>query len=226
METKTHFKNSNGKTISAILSNPISDKIVPIIILCHGLNSGKDSATNVALDKILSKHQIATFRFDFFAHGESEGKLEDRNVEEFVDDILNAIKFLKAKGYSKIGIYGASFGGVASVIAVSRNSDLKIMALKAAGMGQTSRKMPNYQSDFNNKSWIKAGTKVTIPTLFVHGVLDTDVEIQLGKELAKSIKSSRFEIFDEADHRFSRKEDFERCVNIISDFFISNINKV
>ena len=225
METKISFKNSHEKKLSAILSTPAPDKILPVIILCHGLDTGKDATTNVKLADIFLKNNIASFRLDFFAHGESEGKIEDRNVEEFVDDILCAIKFLKAKGYKKFGIYGGSFGGVASVIAASRNPDIKIMALKAAGMGQ-SRKMPNYKKDFDSKSWIKAGLKVKIPTLIVHGSVDEEIEVSLAKELAKSIKSSKLEIFKDADHRFSKKEDFDRCVDILSEFIISNIEKI
>lgn len=224
METAIFFKNSHGNRLSAILSDPTSNKDVPIVIMCHGLNSRKESLTNLALEKIFSKNSIASFRFDFFAHGESEGKAEDRSVEEFVDDILRAIGYLKGQGYGKIGLYGASFGGMASAIAASRSPDVKVMALKAPGMGQTSRKMPNYKKDFDTKSWIKAGAKVTIPTLIVHGTADEDVEAELGRELAKSIKTSRIELFEGADHRFTKKEDSERMVKDISEFIIDHLN--
>jgi hypothetical protein len=217
------FENSKGNKLSGTLSNPTNNVNCPVIILCHGLNSGKNSTSNLELEKIFSKHGIASFRFDFFAHGESEGKFEDRTLEEFVDDVLKAIEYLKNQNYKKIGIYGASFGGVAAVVAASRNSDLKVMALKAVGMGHTSRKMSNYKNDFDTKTWIKAGEYVKIPTIIVHGSADEDVEIQLAKELAKSIKTSKLEIFDGADHRFSKKEDFERMIKDISEFIIKNI---
>ncbi|MDO8657041.1 MAG: prolyl oligopeptidase family serine peptidase, partial [Nanoarchaeota archaeon] len=161
--------------------------------------------------------------FDFFAHGESEGNIKDRSVSKFVDGILKAIEYVKKLGYKKIGICGTSFGGLSAVIAASKNSDLKVMALKAPGMGQSSRKLPNYKSDFETKSWIKAGESVKIPTLIVHGSEDKDVEIQFGKELSKSIKSSKLVVFEGADHRFSEKEDCEKSIKDISNFIIKNI---
>ena len=152
-------------------------------------------------------------------------KLDNRTIEEFVDDILSTIKYLKAKGYKRIGLYGVSFYGVVSVIAASRNSDLKVMALKTPGMGHTARKMPNYKKDFDLRSWITAGQKINIPTLIVHGTLDEKVELQFGKDLAKSINSCKLEMIEGADHRFTKKRDFDRCIKAISEFIISHINK-
>ncbi|GAH38486.1 unnamed protein product, partial [marine sediment metagenome] len=86
------------------------------MILCHGFSTCKDSYTYVRLEEILNGKGISTFRFDFFAHGESEGEFEDITISEAVDDILNAIRFLKESGYLKIGLVGSSFGGIASVI--------------------------------------------------------------------------------------------------------------
>lgn len=220
MEEKLYFLDSKGNKVSAIFSRPKNCKDIPVIILCHGLNSGKDSNTNIELEKIFLKNNIASFRFDFFAHGESEGKIEDRSVTRFVDDVLKAIDYLKSKGYKNMGICGASFGGIASVIAASKTSDIKVMALKAAGMGQTSRKMLNYKKDFDSKSWIKAGTKIKIPALIIHGTADEDVEVELGKELAKSIKNSKIILFKDANHRFTKKEDFEKMIKDISEFII------
>jgi len=220
MEERVVFENSKGNKLSAILSNPTEETNCPMVILCHGLNSNKDSVTNVRLNEVLLKHGIASFRFDFFAHGESEGKIEERSAEEFTDDVLKAIDYLKGRGYNNFGIHGTSFGGVAAVMAASRSSDLKVMVLKCTGIG-TSGTMPNYKKDFENKTWIKAGEKITIPTLVIHGDEDKDVELQSGKELAESIKTSRLEILEGADHKFSN--DYDKPLNLASEFIINNL---
>lgn len=219
MESKVTFTNSNGVRLSGVLSVPKIEK-PPIVILCHGLNSGKDSKTNLVLNEILKENGIASFRFDFFSHGESKGNPKDRSVNEFVDDILNAVAYLKSKGYNKIGIVGGSFGAVAAVIAASKSTNLNFIALKSPGMGKTSRNMLNYKNDFDAKSWINAGQKITIPTLIVHGSADQDVEVELGKRLAKSIGTSKIEIVEGADHQYTRKEDFDKAIKLISDFVI------
>jgi len=223
MDEKIYFNNNNGDKLSAILSVPEDNSTKSIAILCHGLNSGKDSKTYSALNNILLNNNIATFRFDFYAHGESEGKIEDRSLEEFVEDVLKAIEYVKDKGYNNIGICGTSFGGVASVVAASKNNNIKTLVLKSTGMGQTSRKMSNYIKHFESKSWIKAGEKINIPTLILHGTHDTDVEIELAEELHKAIKTSKLNIYNEADHRFTKQEDFDKSIKEISEFIIKNI---
>jgi pimeloyl-ACP methyl ester carboxylesterase len=73
-----------------------------------------------------------------------------------------------------IGILLASMFAMSSM---AKHSELT--ALKAAGMGPTSRKMPNYKKEFDARSWIRAGEKVGIPTLIIHGTADEDVEVGL-----------------------------------------------
>lgn len=225
METKVLFKDSKGNKLSGILSTPVSNADIPIVILCHGLNSSKDSKTNIELGNILEKRGIASFRFDFFGHQESEGKPENRTVDAFVDDILSAVSYLKDKGYKEMGIVGASFGGLSAVIAASKTNDLKFMALKSPGMGKTSRKMPNYKEDFDAKTWFAAGKEIKIPTLIVHGSADEDVELEFAKSLAECIKNSKLEIISGADHQYTKKEDFERMIKLISGFVIENVSK-
>jgi dienelactone hydrolase len=220
MEAEVTFGNSRGRKRSALLSNP-SEDLVPIVILCHGREIGIVSKANTALVDIFSQHNIATLRFDILIQTEGVVKLDDRPIEEFVDDILSTIRYLKDGGYTKIGLYGASFYGVVSVLAASRSHDLNVMALKTPGMGQSARKIPQYKIDFDTKSWIKAGQKIKIPTLIVHGTADEKVELQFGKELARSIDSCRLEIIEGGDHGFTKKEDFDTCIDAIAKFIIS-----
>ena len=102
MKKKIFFKNSKGSKLCGILSNPTSQKEKSIIILCHGFSTSKEGRTYVRLEQILNGSGISTFRFDFFGHGESEGKFEEITTSEAVDDIQNAIRFLKESDYKKI----------------------------------------------------------------------------------------------------------------------------
>jgi dipeptidyl aminopeptidase/acylaminoacyl peptidase len=113
-------------------------------------------------------------------------------------------------------------GGVASVVAASKRNDVKVLVLKSTGMSQ-SRNMPNYAEHFKKKSWIEAGKKINIPTLILHGKKDEMVEIELGEALHNAIKNSKMIILDEADHRFSRKEDFDKSIREISEFIVKHI---
>jgi alpha/beta superfamily hydrolase len=66
MERKIFFENSKGNKLCGILSS--SNKNKPIIILCHGLSSSKNTRTNKGLEKVFNKKGISTFRFDFWIY--------------------------------------------------------------------------------------------------------------------------------------------------------------
>lgn len=210
MQKKLFFKNSRGKRLCGVLSNPTYRREKPVIILCHGLKSSKESQTYLRLEKILNKAEISTFRFDFYGHGESDGKFDELNpseaANEEVDDVQNAIKFLKETGYEKIGLMGSSFGGMASIMAASASNDVFLLALKSP--------VSEYLGN--------AAKKIKIPTLIVHGSDDEVVPVEQSKKTAGLIKNCRLEIIRKADHRYSEPEDFEKMIFLISRFIIKN----
>jgi hypothetical protein len=131
MDEKLYFQNSKGNKLCGILCNSTRNTCLPVIILVHGFSSNKNTTNFVKLKDILDQKNIATFRFDVFGHGESEGKFEDITITEAVDDILQAIKYLQSKGYIKIGLVGSSFGGISSIMATAKTNDLFLLALKS-----------------------------------------------------------------------------------------------
>ncbi|MFH1637243.1 MAG: alpha/beta fold hydrolase [Candidatus Woesearchaeota archaeon] len=239
MQEKVFFENSNGIKLCGILSNNGN----PVIILCHGFSTSKESRTYVKLEAMLNDKGFSTFRFDFFGHGESGGKFEDITISEAVDDVLNAIKFLKRKGYARIGLMGSSFGGMASLLAASRTNELFVLALKCpvsdylgklvvqGGVGQwkekgycyyesgDGRKLKlNYSflEDAEKVSGYEAAKKIRIPTLIVHGDKDETVPVDQSKKTASIIENCRLEVIEGEDHHFSK--DNETVLKLISEF--------
>lgn len=231
------------------MSNPTNNKEKPIVVLCHGLSSSKDSRTYVSLQEILNNHKISTFRFDFFGHGESEGEFENVTISEAADDILNAIKFLKQLGYTKIGLMGSSFGGMASILVASRIKDLFVLALKSPVsdylgklIAQRSKQEIEmwrrrgfiYYSSNGRKlkllffedaekiNGYEAAKKIKTPTLIVHGNEDETVPIEQSKKTASLIKNSKLEIIKGANHRYSDSQHFEKMLSLISTFIKKN----
>lgn len=251
MKEKVYFKNQKGINLCGILSNPTSKKERPIIILCHGFSTSKNSHTYVRLQEILNNHGISTFRFDFFGHGESGGSFEEITISEAVDNILSAIKFLKELGYSEIGLVGGSFGGIASIMAASRMNDLLILALKSpisnyeematkpeenleewkkkgykyyiSGDGKEFKLNYTFFEDSKNNNGYEAARKIKIPTLIVHGDKDESIPIEQSKKTASLIKNCKLEIIKGADHRYSSPEHFEKMLNFISKFIIESL---
>ncbi len=129
MEERFSFLDPQGHRVAAILTIPDggTDKIA---ILCHGFLSSKTSSTNNALTRILIDHGIATFRFDFFGQGESEGPFERITVSLAVEQAQRAVDLMRERGYRHSGLMGSSFGGLVATLTASQRTDLACLALK------------------------------------------------------------------------------------------------
>ena len=195
MSEKLYFENSKGDKLVGVLSNPSDDLSVPIIILCHGHSSSKDSKTFTSIEERLNNSGIASFRFDFYGHGESEGYFGDCTISEAACDILNAIDFLKEKGFRP---YFKSDG-----------TELKLNY--------------GFYEDFENNNGYEAAEKIKIPTIIVHGDSDETVSIEQSKKTASIIGNCKLEIIEGANHRFTEGNHFDRSIKLLSDFIIDTL---
>ena len=129
MESAFSFLDTSGRRVASILTTPDGDTD-KIAVLCHGFLSGKNSSTNKTLTRLLTDRGIATFRFDFFGHGESDGPFEQITNTLAVDQARAAIDLVRRKGYRRIGLMGSSFGGLVATLVAAQRTDLACLALK------------------------------------------------------------------------------------------------
>jgi hypothetical protein len=129
MEEALTFRDHDGHRVAAILTTPEAptDRVV---LLCHGFLSGKNSTTNKTLTRALTEQGIATFRFDFFGQGDSEGPFEALTVTIALGQALAALDLLTARGYKRIGLIGSSFGGLVALLTASQKPELACLGLK------------------------------------------------------------------------------------------------
>ena len=172
MKNKIFFENSSGIRLCGILSTPSAKKPESIFILCHGFSTSKDGRTNTLLEKTLNDGGLATFRFDFFGHGESGGHFEDITISEAVDDVLQAVNLVKTSGYKRIGLIGSSFGGIASTLAAAQTGDLFLLALKSPVSDYMEILTLRNHGGENIEDWQKKGV------LFIKGANDSDLKLK------------------------------------------------
>jgi dipeptidyl aminopeptidase/acylaminoacyl peptidase len=248
MKDKFRFPNDKGLELCGVLSNPSENTKSLIITMCHGFTTSKDGRTYLRLEEMLNKKGVSTFRFDFFGHGESEGKFEDITLSEAVNDVFKATLFLKDSGYSKIGLMGSSFGGFASLIAASQMPWLTFLALKSPVsdylglliardqnidiqhwketgfipvMGSDGQSLKLNYTFFRDAETIKseeAIKQIKIPTMIVHGDKDETVPLQQSIKCTQMIKDCRLEIIEGADHTYTQPQHFEKMLSLIVDF--------
>src|SRR5437879_12731568 len=129
MEQALTFKDPAGHAVSGILASPSHDSD-RLAVRCHGFLSNKNSRTNKTLTELLLPQGIASFRFDFFGQGESEGPFERITVSLAVSQVLAALDLMHSKGYRKLALVGSSFGGLVSILVAAKWTHLICLALK------------------------------------------------------------------------------------------------
>lgn len=90
--------------------NPDTDKC-PMVLLMHGFMGQKEGMTDLAVK--LASQGIASIRFDFDAHGESEGDFVNMTLSSEVADARAVLEYVKTLPYvDQVAFVGHSQGGV------------------------------------------------------------------------------------------------------------------
>jgi alpha/beta superfamily hydrolase len=113
---KIRIQGSKGM-LAATLEKPKlkAGERCPIVIICHGFGGNRDRGTTCMTAKQLPDIGIASIRFDFNGHGESEGRFEDMTVLNEIEDAKCVYQYVSSLPWidtKRIAILGASQGGV------------------------------------------------------------------------------------------------------------------
>lgn len=85
----------------------------PMVVLMHGFMSRKDLYPLPAIADALAKDGIASIRFDFNAHGKSEGRFIDMTVSNETADAKAVLEYAQSLPFvEKTALLGHSQGGV------------------------------------------------------------------------------------------------------------------
>lgn len=249
MKKKIEFYNSNGQKLAGILSEASTKDF--ILVMAHGFSSNKNTENFVKLAESLADKKIPSLRFDFYGHGDSEGKFEEITISEAVDDILQAISFVKSLGYSRIGLLGSSFGGISSIMAASKTNALKFLALKSPVSDYWALEKEKYSpeelaewkrvryidyidddkhlklnysfvDDFDNHNAYEAAKKIGVPTLIVHGDADTDVPFAQSQKLIICLANGKLHVVLGADHRYTDEGHAKEMRDAFFNFIVEN----
>jgi len=107
----------------------------PVVLFFHGLGGNKVGSfrclANLA-DKLTS-YGIATVRFDFRGHGDSDGTFSSATLHRCIEDAFSVYEWVKSYPFfatSCLGFFGRSFGGLLSII-MARMCHVRVVVVHA-----------------------------------------------------------------------------------------------
>ena len=110
----------DGLTLVGDREEPFGE-IYDMAILMHGFTANRNTNLLREIADNLRDENVASVRFDFNGHGESDGKFEDMTVVNEIADAKAILDYVRTDphvrnifliGHSQGGCFGEFFGGV------------------------------------------------------------------------------------------------------------------
>ena len=217
---------------SAVASRPVQldvngialtgDLTVPpggegVVVFVHGSGSTRHSPRNKAVAEAFQEAQLATMLVDLLTENEEEA---DESTAEFRFDtalladrvvgVVNWLRMFEPTAHRAIGLFGASTGAAAALIAAARQP-LYVRAVVSRGG----------RADLAGE----ALEAVTAPTLLIVGGAD-DVVLQLNREAYHRLTGpKRLNVIPGASHLFEEPGALERVSDLSRAWFIKELRQ-
>ena len=222
---------SDGLKIRAVLCSPAINSW-PVVILCHGFLSHKDSSKYRHLAQVFAQESIATLRFDFRGCGESEGLLSESSISRRWRDLQRVIEAtVDLENFDgRLGLLGSSLGGYLALLESSHNSQVCCTAVWStpSHLLELAKRLPKVAPvEFSQECYQDLLTAELLPhlknvrhVLIVHGREDQQVSPEHGSSLYEVLDEPKaLHILEGADHRFRAQETREEAIRLTMSWF-------
>jgi uncharacterized protein len=243
------FVNSHGAILSGVLHHPSEPRVAASVILCHGMESDKNSQKLVHLSQELAGRGILTLRFDFAYVGESSGKFEDITYSGEVADLLAAYTLVQSRQTGKTAILGSSMGGTVALLFAAQKPEVAALVTVAAPLYPenfpkrilTPRQLEQWRErgftiyngqrlnvtlleDLEKINVPEAARKIKCPVLILHGDADEVVPVDEAYELHACLGSpKRLSILPSSDHRLSDPATMQQAMAEALDWLTEHV---
>lgn len=248
-EERITFSNPRGQRLVGVLHRPDGSEAFSAVILCHGMESNKESEKLVAVSQQLANRGLVALRFDFACSGESEGKFEDITYSGEADDLRAAFDFITKRRPKKIGVLGSSMGGTVALLFAAQEMNVDALVTIAAPLHPerfTERLLTPEQArqwretgfilyhdrrlnvtlleDLEKLDVPGAARKISCPALVIHGDQDDTVSVEEGHELYAELKGpKKLGILRGADHRLSQPAHLQKAMDESVSWLTQNL---
>lgn len=218
---------------------PVKSGNAKTIILLHGYPADKG---DILPAMVFLNRAYNLFLFDFRYLGASDGRYSTAGAKE-VEDLLAALRFLRARGIKEVGVWGFSMGGAVALMAAPQAPEIKAVVSESAyarldllAQGLYRIPMLKYPLGAMTLAWAKiilgidakdvaphaSAEKISIPVLLIHSRNDDVIPFEhaIGLQEAMS-KNSRAEFWFEDNLAHGRLgEEYEKRID---EFFAKNM---
>lgn len=198
---------------------------------------GAAGETYITLAEDLRQQGVATFLFDFSGLGKSPGKTELLGLSVGIENFRKAHSIMLADeriDKSRIALFSSSFGSAVALAGADLTNAYKCLVLKSPAADLHQAYLDNvtadeledweragysekFQRDFSvltdAAGATKAGQRIRIPTLILHGLDDKVVDPRQATDLHKTLNATRpagvrhrLELIKGLGHRFGKNQ--------------------
>lgn len=208
---ETTIEMPQGVTLEASLGTP-EGVARGVVVFAHGSGSSRHSGRNRHVAGVLHAAGLGTLLLDLLTGPEDE---EDRltaqhrfDVGMLGERVVGAIDWLCDNGTSPLGLFGASTGAAAALIAAARRPD-EVQAVVSRG-GR-----PDLAGE--------ALSLVKAPTLLIVGGLDHAVLEMNTSARAQMVAETNLEIVPGAGHLFEEPGTLDAAAELATNWFLRHL---
>ncbi len=181
-----------------------------LIVFVHGSGSSRHSPRNQHVARVLQQHRFATLLIDLLTQREEEVdehtgqfRFDIELLAERVVRIVRAVKDRADTAALPVGLFGASTGGGAALVAAAQLSEIGAVVSRGGRPDLAEQALP----------------AVAAPTLLIVGSLDTAVIAMNRTAMAQMRAPVTLEIVPGATHLFEEPGTLDRVASLAAGWF-------
>lgn len=189
----------------------VPDGASGLVIFAHGSGSSRFSPRNAFVARALVERGLATLLIDLLTEEEAQDRRNVFDIPLLGDRVVEAVDWAAAEHLVRglpIGLFGASTGAAAALVAAARRPKLVRAVVSRGGRPDLAGEVLAY---------------VRAPTLLIVGGLDYDVLALNRDALRRLAADARLDIVPGATHLFEEAGTLEQVVEAAADWFASRL---
>jgi putative phosphoribosyl transferase len=212
VEVEIAVTDATGRSITLSGSLVLPDGARGIVVFAHGSGSSRFSSRNVHVARILQRSGMGTFLFDLLTEDEAADRSYVFDIDLLatrVEAALDHLATVSAWAKEPIGLFGASTGAAAALVAAAKRTN-QVRAVVSRG-GR-----PDLAGTFL--------PLVEAPTLLIVGGFDQEVITLNEWAMSRLHCAHELRIVPGASHLFEEPGTLDQAAALASDWFQANLS--